>query len=169
MNPAPASILLLASLSATVRARPDGVAELRRPALDELTAPGEDEDLAERVGLSAAGARRRVLRLIDARVVRIGAVVRHHGQDRQSAMGFGIRLVGAHRDVVAALTGMPSVIFLARTLGRFDILATVRAFSAAQLVEVLDAVRALPGVRKVAARMRAASQPISARPKTTRT
>ncbi|MCZ0730942.1 Lrp/AsnC family transcriptional regulator [Mycolicibacterium iranicum] len=106
-------------------------------------------DLAERVGLSAAGARRRVLRLIDARVVRIGAVVRHHGQDRQSAMGFGIRLVGAHRDVVAALTGMPSVIFLARTLGRFDILATVRAFSAAQLVEVLDAVRALPGVRSL--------------------
>ena len=58
-------------------------------------------------------------------------------------------LVGAHRDVVAALTGMPSVIFLARTLGRFDILATVRAFSAAQLVEVLDAVRALPGVRSL--------------------
>ena len=40
MNPAPASILLLASLSATVRARSDGVAELRRPALDELTAGG---------------------------------------------------------------------------------------------------------------------------------
>ena len=36
---------------------------------------------------------------------------------------------------------------VARTLGRFDVLATVRAFSSAQLVEVLDTVRALPGVR----------------------
>ncbi len=104
-------------------------------------------DLADKVGLSAAGARRRVVRLIEAKVIRIGAVVRHSGQDRQSAMGFGIRLGGDHRDVVAALTVMPSVIFVARTLGRFDVLVTVRAFSAAQLVDVLDAVRALPGVR----------------------
>lgn len=104
-------------------------------------------DLAEKVGLSAAGARRRVVRLIETKVIRIGAVVRHSGQDRQSAMGFGIRLGGDHHEVVAALTGMPSVIFVARTLGRFDVLVTVRAFSAAQLVGVLDTVRALPGVR----------------------
>lgn len=104
-------------------------------------------DLAATVGLSAAGARRRVVRLLDARVVRVGAVVRHSGQDRQSALGFGIRLAGGHEEVTAALASMPSVIFVARTLGRFDLLATMRAFSAAQLVEVLDAVRALPGVR----------------------
>jgi DNA-binding Lrp family transcriptional regulator len=104
-------------------------------------------DLAAMVGMSAAGARRRVVRLIEAKVVRVGAVVRHSGQDRQSAMGFGVRLAGDHGDVVAALTAMPSVIFVARTLGRFDVLVTVRAFSAAQLVDVLDAVRALPGVR----------------------
>lgn len=104
-------------------------------------------ELAAKVGLSAAGARRRVVRLLDARVVRVGAVVRHSGQDRQSALGFGIRLAGGHQDVVAALAAMPSVIFVARTLGRFDLLATMRAFSAAQLVGVLDAVRALPDVR----------------------
>lgn len=104
-------------------------------------------DLAAKVGLSAAGARRRVVRLLDARVVRVGAVVRHSGQDRQSALGFGIRLAGGHEEVVASLASMPSVIFVARTLGRFDLLATMRAFSAAQLVEVLDAVRALPDVR----------------------
>ncbi|QRY48016.1 Lrp/AsnC family transcriptional regulator [Mycolicibacterium boenickei] len=103
-------------------------------------------DLATLVGLSAAAARRRVVRLVDAQLVRIGAVVRHSGQDRQSAMGLGIRLTGDHHDVVAALTAMPSVIFVARTLGRFDLLVTVRAFSAAQLVEQLDATRAMPGV-----------------------
>ena len=104
-------------------------------------------DLAAKVGLSAAGARRRVVRLLDARVVRVGAVVRHSGQDRQSALGFGIRLAGGHEHVVAALASMPSVIFVARTLGRFDLLATMRAFSAAQLVGMLDVVRALPDVR----------------------
>ncbi len=103
-------------------------------------------DLAETVGLSPAGARRRVVRLVQSQVVRIGAVVRHSGQDRQSALGLGIRLTGAGDEVVAALLGMRSVIFVARTLGRFDLLVTVRAFSAAQLVEILDAVRALPGV-----------------------
>ncbi|MGV0745800.1 Lrp/AsnC family transcriptional regulator [Mycolicibacterium sp. XJ870] len=103
-------------------------------------------DLAETVGLSPAGARRRVVRLIESQVVRIGAVVRHSGQDRQSALGLGIRLTGAADEVVSALMGMRSVIFVARTLGRFDLLVTVRAFSAAQLIEILDAVRVLSGV-----------------------
>ena len=106
-------------------------------------------DLAEVVGLSAAGARRRVVRLVEAQVVRVGAVVRHSGQDRQSAMGLGIRLAGDHREVVDELKAMSSVIFVARTLGRFDVLVTVRAFAAAQLVELLDTVRALPGVNGI--------------------
>jgi DNA-binding Lrp family transcriptional regulator len=106
-------------------------------------------NLAAVVGLSPAGARRRVVRLVDAQVVRIGAVVRHSGQDRQSAIGLGIRLSGDHHEVVDAMAAMPSVIFLARTLGRFDLLATVRAFSARQLVELLDTVRSLPGVYMV--------------------
>lgn len=106
-------------------------------------------DLAAVVGLSPAGARRRVVRLVESQVVRVGAVVRHSGRDRQSAMGFGVRLAGDHRDVVEQLAAMPSVIFVARTLGRFDVLVTVRAFSAAQLVELLDQVRALPGVNSV--------------------
>jgi DNA-binding Lrp family transcriptional regulator len=106
-------------------------------------------DLAAVVGLSPAGARRRVVRLVESQVVRIGAVVRHSGRDRQSAMGFGVRLAADHRDVVERLVAMPSVIFVARTLGRFDILVTVRAFSSAQLVELLDIVRAVPGVNAV--------------------
>jgi DNA-binding Lrp family transcriptional regulator len=106
-------------------------------------------DLASVVGLSPAGARRRVVRLVESQLVRVGAVVRHSGQDRQSAMGFGIRLAGDHHEVVGRLKAMPSVIFVARTLGQFDVLVTVRAFSAAQLVELLDGVRALPGVNGV--------------------
>jgi DNA-binding Lrp family transcriptional regulator len=106
-------------------------------------------DLAAVVGLSPAGARRRVVRLIASQVVRVGAVVRHSGQDRQSAMGLGLRLAGEDDDVVAAIAAMPPVIFVARTLGHYDLLVTVRTFSAAQLVETLDVVRSLPGVNAV--------------------
>jgi DNA-binding Lrp family transcriptional regulator len=106
-------------------------------------------DLASVVGLSPAGARRRVVRLVESQVVRVGAVVRHSGQDRQSAMGLGLRLAGDDGQVVAAIAAMPPVIFVARTLGRYDLLVTVRTFSAAQLVETLDVVRSLPGVNAV--------------------
>jgi hypothetical protein len=64
-------------------------------------------------------------------------------------MGFGVRLAEDHNSVVEQLVAMPSVIFVARTLGRFDVLVTVRAYSAAQLVELLDIVRAMPGVNAV--------------------
>jgi DNA-binding Lrp family transcriptional regulator len=106
-------------------------------------------ELAGAVGLSPAGARRRVLRLVENNVVRVGAVVRHSGRDRQSAIGLGIRLHGAHEPAVAALQTMLSVIFTARTLGRYDLLATARAFSAAQLMQIIDTVRGLPGVATV--------------------
>ncbi|ORA42940.1 transcriptional regulator [Mycolicibacterium chubuense] len=106
-------------------------------------------DLAAAVGLSPAGARRRVVRLVENNVVRVGAVVRHSGQDQQSALGLGIRLTGPHDDVVSALRSMPAVIFLARVLGRYDLLVTVRAFSSAQLVEILDVVREFDGVGAV--------------------
>lgn len=106
-------------------------------------------DLAAAVGLSAAGARRRVVRLVANNVVRVGAVVRHSGQDRQSALGLGIRLAGPAEPVIAAFRAMPAAIFVARVVGRCDVLATVRAFSAAQLVDVVDEIRGLPGVTAV--------------------
>jgi hypothetical protein len=90
-----------------------------------------------------------VVRLVENNVVRVGAVVRHSGQDQQSALGLGIRLTGPHDDVVSALRSMPAVIFLARVLGRYDLLVTVRAFSSAQLVEIVDVVREFDGVGAV--------------------
>jgi len=106
-------------------------------------------DLAALVGLSAAGARRRVLRLLDEQVLRVGAVVRAGEGDRHPAMGLGLRLGGDHRDVITALGAMPAVTFVARTMGRFDVLVTMRASTTASLVASLEAVRALDGVYDV--------------------
>lgn len=127
------------------------VDRIDRALLVELQKDGRASyvDLGAAVGLTSAGARRRVIALTATGVVRVGAVVRHSGRDRQSAMGIGVRLSGADGGVAAALSGMPSVIFLARTLGRYDLLATVRTFSTKQLLEALEAVRCLPGVQAV--------------------
>lgn len=106
-------------------------------------------DLADLVRLSPAGVRRRVLRLLEGQVVRVGAIVRHSGRDRQATMGLGLRLSGDHAPVVAALAADSEVIFLARTLGRFDLLATLRAHAGADLAERIDRVRSLVGVEEV--------------------
>ena len=106
-------------------------------------------ELADLVALSPAGVRRRVVRLLEGQVVRIGALVRQSGADHQLAMGLGIRLTGDHREVTQALLGMPAVSFLARTLGRCDLLATLRTFTPGQLTETLECVRSLPGVNDV--------------------
>ncbi|MFT4265514.1 MAG: Lrp/AsnC family transcriptional regulator [Nocardioides sp.] len=105
--------------------------------------------LGELVGMSAAGTRRRVGRLIEGRAVRVGAVVRHSGADRRAAMGVGISLCDDGADVVERALGLESVVFLARTLGRYDLVATVNATSAGQLVDLLEGLRALPGVRGI--------------------
>ncbi|MEQ6901590.1 Lrp/AsnC family transcriptional regulator [Nocardioides sp. YIM 152588] len=105
--------------------------------------------LGEEVGLSAAGARRRVLRLVEGQAVRVGAVVRHTGRGRRTATGVGIRLTGDARELLDRVVGLPSLIFAARSLGRYDAVLTVSAGTSAQLVEVLDDLRALPGVRDV--------------------
>jgi DNA-binding Lrp family transcriptional regulator len=104
-------------------------------------------DLAGRVGLSPAGARRRVLRLLEGNVVRVGVVVRQTGRDPM--LGLGVRLTGPHEPVVEALLTRPAVLFLARTLGRFDLLLTLRAHAADRLAELVDTVRGLPGVHDV--------------------
>ncbi|MEV7431404.1 Lrp/AsnC family transcriptional regulator [Nocardioides sp. NPDC092400] len=106
-------------------------------------------ELAAVVGLSPAGVRRRVVRLLEAQVVRVGALVRQSGDDPQVALGIGIRLGGGHEEVVAALLGLPAVSFLARTWGRFDAVATLRTFTPGALLEALDAVRSLDGVADV--------------------
>jgi DNA-binding Lrp family transcriptional regulator len=105
-------------------------------------------ELAEAVGLSAPGARRRVVRLLEGNVVRIGAVVRHSGHERRSATGVGLRLDGGHRQFAESLVDLPAATFVARTLGRFDVLLTLNTATAGDLVEVLDHLRAQPAVRE---------------------
>ncbi|WGL52301.1 Lrp/AsnC family transcriptional regulator [Nocardioides sp. BP30] len=103
-------------------------------------------DLAAHVRLTPAGVRRRVLRLLDAGVVRIGALVRQPGRDGQAAMGIGLRVSGDPRDLLEQLGALPQASFLARTLGRYDLILTLRAYDPAEMLHGLEQVRGLDGV-----------------------
>lgn len=103
-------------------------------------------ELAAEAGLSAAAARRRVLRLVEGSVVRIGPIV---SRGSEHAMGMGIHVRGAAREAARDVAAVAGVSFLARTVGSFDLLATVRAPSAVGLAETVDAVRSLSAVAGV--------------------
>ena len=104
--------------------------------------------LGERVGVSTGTARTRVLRMIDEGVVRIGAIARS-GRDTEFEVGVGISLRGPASTGGDLLSEMPEIRFLAATLGRYDLLATVHADSLADIVTVLDRLRALRPVLRL--------------------
>jgi len=100
-------------------------------------------ELGAAAGLSAAAARRRVLRLVDGAVVRIGPIV---SRGSEHALGMGIHVRGSAQEAARDVAAVAGAGFLAHTVGAFDLLATVRAPSAAGLAKTVDAVRALPTV-----------------------
>ncbi|WP_019201715.1 Lrp/AsnC family transcriptional regulator [Tsukamurella sp. 1534] len=102
--------------------------------------------LGDAAGLSAAAARRRVLRLVEESIVRIGPIV---SRASEHAMGMGIHVRGDTAEAAAEVEAAAGVSFLARTSGAFDLLATVRAPTAAALADAADAVRGLSSVAGV--------------------
>lgn len=104
-------------------------------------------EIARRVGRSATSVRHRMRRLIEGNAVDIGAVVRHDGPDGLRSMGAGIRLVGADEVFVQRLRQSSEVFFVARALGRFDIVLTARARGAVELLSRFEEIRSWPEVR----------------------
>ena len=105
--------------------------------------------LAQTVGLTPAAVRRRVQRLIAAGAVRIGGLARHSRFTGQNVTGAAVRVAGPVDPVVAALLDLPDVLFLAATYGRADLLVTLADRRSGPTLDVLERIRALPGVRDV--------------------
>jgi DNA-binding Lrp family transcriptional regulator len=104
-------------------------------------------DLAGQVELSPSAVRTRVLRLLDANVMQIGAIRRRApGNTSDLLFGIGITRADDPDAVVAALLDQPGLEFLAVTVGRYALVATVSTVSMLGLIEVLSTLRALPGV-----------------------
>lgn len=102
--------------------------------------------LGESVRLSPSAVTTRVQRLIEAGVIKISAVEARGLTHRQLSMGVGLNLTGDDSAMLAALREWRGVDFAARTLGRFDLVATLVEPSAGALYASLERIRSIPGV-----------------------
>ena len=103
-------------------------------------------ELAERVGLSQAATRARVLRLIESGAVHVTGLVASAAQGVREAAGIGIGVDGAAGPVAIAAAAIEGVNFVMTGHGRFDLVCGVDAPDRARLLATLDRLRALAGV-----------------------
>ncbi|WP_431879358.1 Lrp/AsnC family transcriptional regulator [Micromonospora marina] len=102
--------------------------------------------IGKAVGLSEAAVRQRVQRLLDAGVMQIVAVTDplQLGFPRQAMIG--LRTDGDLEPVADRLAEFEEVDYVVITAGSFDLLAEVVCRNDAHLLEILQKLRAVPGV-----------------------
>ena len=102
--------------------------------------------LADEVHLSPSSTRARVHRLVEAGVIRISAITSGGISRSRLAIGIGITVSGDAAPIRQYIIDAPHVDFAVRAHGSFDFIATLVGASASHLLEVMDEIRALPGV-----------------------
>ncbi|MFC7328516.1 Lrp/AsnC family transcriptional regulator [Marinactinospora rubrisoli] len=106
-------------------------------------------ELARNVGLSQAAARSRVVRLIDAGVVHVTALIEPSAVGANEHLGFGLRCRGDAEAIAARLGALAGVSFVSTGFGRYDIVGSATATDRPTLVEALEAIRGCPDVSYV--------------------
>ncbi len=121
-------------------------ADRRMLAVLERAGRASFAELGQNAGLSPAAARTRTLRMIDAGVLRVPAIVRPQALGLDVLCGFAVQLDSERRAVEEALVADPAVTFLSACLGRADLVGTLATDSLSALRLALDTVRGMPGV-----------------------
>ncbi|TDQ53336.1 Lrp/AsnC family transcriptional regulator [Actinorugispora endophytica] len=103
-------------------------------------------ELARAVGLSQAAARSRVVRLIDAGVVHVTALIEASAVGATEHLGFGLSCRGDAGALAARLVTVPGVSFAATGFGRYDVVGEATAPDRPTLVEALETIRGYPDV-----------------------
>jgi DNA-binding Lrp family transcriptional regulator len=106
-------------------------------------------ELAGEVGLSPAATRARVLGLIAAGTIRIVALVNPTRLGRSAMAGFALEVDGPAGPVLEEVRRLEAVDFLARTLGGPAAVGTIVTTDDEDMVRVLDALAAVPGVARL--------------------
>jgi DNA-binding Lrp family transcriptional regulator len=103
-------------------------------------------DLAQNVGLSLSGCRIRVQRLLESGVMQIGAIPQRSDMTDDLLFGFGINAHGDLREVTKLLRAAPGLEFMARTVGRYDLIATLSFNSLRDFNQLISKLLSLPSV-----------------------
>ena len=104
--------------------------------------------LASKLGVARGTVTNRLRKLEDQGViVGYSVLLRPEAEPDQIRAWMSVRIEGNHsRSVVAVLRGEPAVAALHDTNGRWDLLAELRAATMAELSQVLERVRLIPGI-----------------------
>ena len=103
-------------------------------------------EIAAAVGLSLSGCRTRVQRLIEANIIHIGAIKQRADMTSDLLFGIGANTRHGDSEVIELLNAQPGLEFLGRTVGRFDLLATVGFASLSDFNNLVSVLRSLPSV-----------------------
>lgn len=103
-------------------------------------------DIAKAVGLSLSGCRTRIQRLLAANVMRIGAIKERADMTNDLVFGVGANIRGDDTQAIELLRAQSGLEFLGRTVGRFDLLATMGFDSLHDFYGFISRLRSLPSV-----------------------
>jgi Lrp/AsnC family transcriptional regulator for asnA, asnC and gidA len=139
------------------RTLPHQVEEARFDAIDRELVVALQHDgrasyarLAEVVGMSQAGVRVRVQRLLDSGALQIAAVADPYAFGFSITALVGITYTGDLAGLAATVAGMEQVHFTVLTAGRYDCVAEVVCVDTDDVLALVnDGLRAIPGVKDV--------------------
>lgn len=118
--------------------------------IEQLQADGRRSyaEIGRAVGLSEGAVRQRVARLTESGALQIVAVTdpAQLGFARQAMIG--VRVTGPISPVADALAGLEAASYVVVTAGVYDILVEVVCADDHELLDLLNTVRATPGVRE---------------------
>ena len=106
-------------------------------------------EMAAEVGLSVSACRTRVLRLIDTNVMQIGAIRRRAATSQAMGFGFGTSTSGHVDQAVDYLQQVVGTEFMAKCMGRYNLIATVGVASVGEYNRVAAGLRQLGSVTTV--------------------
>ncbi len=127
---------------------PNALDEIDRAIIERLQADGRAPytRLATAVGLSEAAVRQRVQRLLDAGIMQVVAVTNPLSVGYRRMAMIGVRTEGPSDGIAAALQQMPDIDYLVVTAGSFDLMAEVVVGDDADLLDLTNRIRRVPGV-----------------------
>ena len=102
--------------------------------------------LGAAVGLSEAAVRQRVQRLLDSGVMQVVAVTNPLSLGFRRMAMIGVRTEGPSDGIAAALQAMPDIDYLVVTAGSFDLMCEVVVSDDADLLDLTNRIRRVPGV-----------------------
>lgn len=102
--------------------------------------------LGAAVGLSEAAARQRVQRLLDAGVMQIVAITNPLSIGYRRMAMIGVRTEGPSDEIAEALQAMDDIDYLVITAGSFDMLCEAIIANDADLLDLTNRIRKVPGV-----------------------